>query len=455
MKYDIIVIGGGPGGYVAAIKAAQEEKKVLLVEKEVVGGVCLNHGCIPTKAMLKNAKTYKTMLDAKSFGVLVEGTVTYDFSLMMRRKNQVVKRLTTGVSGLLKKNGVTVINGYAKAINNNTIEVNNEKYECDNLIIATGAHPFIPPINGLKEAIEKEIALTSRELLQIESVPKTLAIIGGGVIGVEFATIFSSLGSEVTIFEMQPGILPMIDDDIRSNYEKILTREGIKIHTSTEVNAVNENEIKFVKDNKEETLKADKILVSVGMRPNLGGLEALNLELDRGAIKTDDKLKTNLENVYAIGDVNGKFMLAHVASHEGLVAVDQILGGNKTMDYTKVPNAIYGSPEIASIGLTEREAKEQNLNYKTFSFPLIASGKALADNEKEGFIKLIVEEQYKEILGAHILSYNASDLITEIGVTMELEGTAYEIANTIHPHPTLSEIIMEAALGAIDKPIHL
>lgn len=455
MKYDIIVIGGGPGGYVAAIKAAQENKKVLLIEKETVGGVCLNHGCIPTKAMIKNAKTYKTMLNAKEFGILVNGDITYDFSLMMRRKNTVVRRLTAGVKGLLKKNNVTVIDGFAKAIDKNTVEVNGEKYECDNLIIATGATPFIPPIDGLKEALEKEIALTSRELLQIKEVPKSLAIIGGGVIGVEFATIFSDLGSEVTIFEMQPGILPAIDDEIIASYEKLLIRDGVKIHTSTEVKKVNGNEVTFVKNGKEDTINAEIILVSVGMKPSLGGLEALDLELERGAIKTDDKLKTNIENVYAIGDVNGRFMLAHVASHEGLVAVDQILGGNKTMDYKKVPSAIYGSPEIATVGLTEKEAKEQSLDYKAFTFPIMANGKALADNEKDGFIKLIVDEKYKEILGAHILSYNASDLITEIGVTMELEGTAFEIANTIHPHPTLSEIIMEAALGAIDKPIHL
>lgn len=453
--FDITVLGGGPGGYVAAIKAAQMGKSVLLIEKEVVGGVCLNHGCIPTKALLKNAKVFKTVSHAKDYGVLIEGNISYDWSLMMKRKNLVVKRLTTGVSGLLKKNGVTVVSGFGKVLSPNQIEVNGETYQTNYLIIATGASPIIPPIPGLKEAYEDKIAITSRELLAIEEAPKSLVIIGGGVIGVEFATIFSSLGSKVTIIEKMDGILPNMDQDIRDTYAKILKRDGIEIFVNAEVSSVKGAKVTYKLDDNEIEIEAEKVLVSVGMRPNLAGLEALNLKLNRNAVETNEKLETSVKGVYAIGDVNGKYMLAHVASAEGLIAVENMLGHERIMRYDRVPNAIYGSPEVASIGLTEKEVKDKGIDYKVSMFPLQASGKALADNEKDGFIKLIVNEKYKEVLGAHILAYNASDLIAEIGVTMELEGTAYELAHTIHPHPTLSEIVMEAAHGAIDKPIHM
>lgn len=454
--FDIIVLGGGPGGYVAAIKAAQLGAKVALIEKEVVGGICLNHGCIPTKTLLKNAKVYQTLKHANDYGIVIDGGVSFDWSLMLKRKNLVVKKLTMGVSGLLKKNGVEVINGFGKVLTKTSVEVNGETINTKHLILATGASPIMPPISGLKEAYEKKIAVTSRELLAIEQAPKKLVIIGGGVIGVEFATIFSSLGSDVTIIEKLDGILPMVDDDIRNQYQKILKREGIKIFTNAEVKAVNDYKVTYHADGKDESIEADTILVSVGMRPNTQGLEALNLKMERGAVVTDEHLETSVKGVYAIGDLNGKYMLAHVASAEGLVAAEYIMGKkDAVMRYDRVPNAVYGQPEVASVGMTEKEVKEKGISYKVSTFPLQASGKAMADNEKDGFIKLIVSEKYKEILGAHILSYNASDLIAELGVTMTLEGTAYEIAHTIHPHPTLSEIVMEAAHGAIDKPIHM
>ena len=454
--FDILVLGGGPGGYVAAIKAAQLGGKVALVEKEVVGGICLNHGCIPTKTLLKNAKVYKTMKHAAEYGVMIGGEVSYDWSLMLKRKDSVVKRLTTGVAGLLKKNDVEVISGFGKVLSPTQVEVNGEVISTKNLILATGASPIVPPIPGLKDAYEKKIAVTSRELLQITEAPKKLVIIGGGVIGVEFATIFSSLGSDVTIIEKLDGILPMVDDDIRNQYQRILKRDGIKIFTNAEVKAVNDHEVTYSFEGKDEKIVADTVLVSVGMRPNSQGLEVLNLKMDRAAVVTDEHLETSVKGVYAIGDLNGKYMLAHVASAEGIVAAEYIMGKKDAhMRYDRIPNAVYGSPEVASVGLTEKEVKEKGLAYKVSTFPLQASGKALADNEKDGFVKLIVSEKYQEILGAHILSYGASDLIAELGVTMTLEGTANEIAHTIHPHPTLSEIIMEAAHGAVDKPIHM
>lgn len=453
---DILVLGGGPGGYVAAIKAAQLGAKVILVEKEVVGGICLNHGCIPTKTLLKNAKIYKTFKHAVDYGIVLNGDFGYDWSLMLKRKDSVVKRLTGGVAGLLKKNGVEVIQGLGKVLGPKKVEVNGEVIETKNLIIATGASPIVPPIPGLKEAYEKGTAVTSRELLAIKDAPKRLVIIGGGVIGCEFATIFGSLGSKVTMIEKLDGILPMMDDDIRNQYSKLLKREGIDIFVNAEVKAVDGGKVTYTLEGKDHTVEADTVLVSVGMRPNSQGLEVLNLKMDRAAIVTDDHLETSVKGVYAIGDVNGKYMLAHVASAEGLVAAEYIMGKKDAhMDYTRVPNAVYGDPEIASVGLTEKEAKAKGLAYKVSTFPLAASGKAMADNEKDGFVKLIVSEKYKEIIGAHILSYHASDLIAELGVTMTLEGTAHEIAHTIHPHPTLSEIIMEAAHGAVDKPIHM
>lgn len=454
-SYDVIVLGGGPGGYVTAIKAAQLGAKVALIEKEVVGGICLNHGCIPTKTLLKNAKVYKTVQHALEYGVVVDGNITFDWSLMLKRKNIVVKKLTMGVAGLLKKNGVEIYLGLGKVLSANQVEVNGEILETKNLVIATGASPIIPPIPGLNEAYANKIALTSRELLQIENVPTSLVIIGGGVIGIEFATIFSSLGTKVTIIEKLDGILPMMDDDVRSAYAKILKRDGIEIYADSEVKNVNGHEVTYDNQGVETKVNADTILVSVGMHPNTSDLEVLKFKMDKNAIKTNEFMQTSLPNVYAIGDVNGKFMLAHVASAEGLVAAKHIMGQKASMRYDRVPNAVYGSPEIATIGLTEKEVRAKGLAYKVSTFPLMASGKAMADNEKDGFIKLIVSEKNKKILGAHIFSYNASDLIAELGVTMELEGTAHEIAHTIHPHPTLSEIILEAAHGAVDKPIHI
>lgn len=453
-NYDVVIIGGGPGGYVAAIKAGQSGLKTALIEKEVVGGICLNHGCIPTKALLKSAKVYKQMLHAKDYGLLAS-EVGFDWSQMLKRKDGVVKKLTTGVGFLLKKNKVDVYNGLGVVKDKQTVEVNGETLKTKNLVLATGASPVVPPIPGLKEAYEKGFAVTSRELLQIEKAPKNLVIIGGGVIGVEFATIFSSLGSKVTIIEMQDGILPMMDDDVRKAYTKTLKRDGIEIQTSAQVTGVKGTDVIYELDGKSLKVKADTVLVSVGMRANSKGLESLKLKMNRAAVETNDKCETNVKGVYAIGDLNGKYMLAHVASHEGLVVIENILGHDKSMDYDQVPNAVYGQPEIASVGKTEKELKNSGIEYVASTFPIAGVGKSVADGEKDGFIKLLVDKKYKALLGAHIFSYNASDLIAELGVTMKLEGTAYEIADTIHAHPTLSEIVMEAAHGAIDKPIHI
>ncbi|CCV63731.1 Dihydrolipoyl dehydrogenase (Lpd/PdhD) [Alteracholeplasma palmae J233] len=454
--YDILVLGGGPGGYVAAIKAAQLGAKVALVEKEVVGGICLNHGCIPTKTFLKSAKTFKTLQHSEDYGITKSGEVNFDWTKIVARKDGVVKQLTGGVAFLLKKNGVDVYNGYGEVLSPTQVKVGNETLEAKNLVLATGASAIVPPIPGVKEAYEKGTVVTSRELLNVKTAPKTLVIVGGGVIGVEFATVFNSFGSKVVIVEKMDGILPTMDDDVRTAYTKRLKADGIEVLTGAEVKSVDGKKLTYNLNGKDVTIDSDLILMAVGTRANSQGFEKLNLTMDRANVVTNEYLQTNVPNVYAIGDLNGKFMLAHVASHEGIIAVEHALKkGHTKMRYDRIPSCIYGSPEIAAIGLTEKEAKEKGLDYKVSKVPLAAVGKALADGEKEGFVKLIVDKKYLEVIGAHIYAYNATELISEYATAMELEGTAYEIAHAIHPHPTLSELTMEAALGAIDKPIHI
>lgn len=452
-NYDIIVLGGGPGGYVAAIKAAQLKKKVAVIEKEVLGGICLNHGCIPTKAMLKSAKTYDLFKNAKDYGIVVDSSlVSFDLNDIITRKDGIVKRLTGGVQMLLKKNGVDVYNGYGEVVSATQIKVNNETLNTKNLIIATGGTAIVPPIPGAKEAYEKGFAVTSRELLNVTDAPKKMVVVGGGVIGVEFATIFNSLGTEVTIIEMADSIITPMDDDVIDTYTKQLTKEGIKIITKAAVKNIGTKDVTYELDGKQVKLDTDLVLIAVGIGPNVEAVKNLNLELKGRGIKVDPRMETSVKGVYAIGDVTGEHMLAHVASAEGIVAVENILGGNKEINYNQIPAAIYGSPEIAMIGLTERDAKAQGIKYTVSKFPLAGNGKALADGESVGFIKLIKGAELDDIIGAHIFAYNAVDMIGEFGVAMRLEGTNFEIAETVHAHPSLSEIIMEAAM---DKPIHM
>ncbi len=455
--YDIIVIGGGPGGYVAAIKAGHLGKKVALIEKEAVGGVCLNWGCIPTKAMLKTAKVYKQFLHAEDYGldIVDKGAIQVDLSKIKARKDKVVKRLTGGVRGLLRKAGVKVIDGFGTVIDPTTVEVNGETLKAKNLILATGSHPFIPPIPGIQDALDSGRGLTAKEILALDTLPKSLVIIGGGVIGVEFATLYSTLGVEVTMLEMAPEILGRIDDEVRQAYIKLLKNDNLTILTEAKVTEVTPTEVVYEKDGETNRVESEYVLVSIGTRPNLKGLENLNLETDRTGVVTNLKMETNVPGVYAIGDMNGKFMLAHVASAEGIIAVENIDGKNEEINYDRVPSGIYGFPEIAYVGKTEQEAKAEGLDYKISIFPLAANGKALAEGEADGFIKIIADTAYGELIGMHILAPNATDMIAEAVTTMELEGTVFELSKAIHPHPTLSEIVMEAAHGVIDKPIHI
>ncbi|KAB8122045.1 MAG: dihydrolipoamide dehydrogenase [Candidatus Phytoplasma cynodontis] len=461
MKYDILIIGGGPGGYVAAIKASQLGAKVALIEKHKIGGICLNYGCIPTKSYFKSAKVYDFLKNSSNFGLKSENC-TFDWSSILYRKNNIVKKLTSGVSFLLNKNKIDVFFENAEVLSSHEVKIKDKILFSDKLIIATGSSAIIPPIPGALESFKNKYLFTSNELVNLDVFPKKIVIIGGGIIGVEFASIFNKFGSEVVIIEKQDSILNNMDKDIINKYTQILTKSNIKILVNSQVNRIEDNNVfySYKKDNQEinEKVQSDIILMAVGTRPNLDSVKNLNLKLNNNGIETDEFLRTSVENVYAIGDVNGKYMLAHVASHEGIIAVSHALNSIsniKPMNYDHVPSCVYGFPEIASIGKTEEQVKKMNnINYKTFKFPVSAIGKALADGETEGFAKVIINKDNFKILGMHILAYSATELISEIAVTMELGGTAYDIIHTIHPHPTLSELNLETFLGVIDKPIH-
>ena len=456
--YDVIILGAGPGGYVAAIKAAQKGLKTAIIEKEAIGGVCLNWGCIPTKSLLKSAKVYQQFLHAKDYGILVKNIedITPDWPSIIKRKDKIVRRLTGGVKMLLKKNNVDIYEGFGEVISNNEIKVNDETLKTKNFILSTGASPILPPIDGLKEAYESKFLMTSKELLDIDSIPKELVIIGGGVIGLEFATIFNSFGSKVTIIEREDKILLNVDDDVRDTMLKLIKKDKIEVLTESSVTKIGKSDVTYKNKNGEDmTLKADKVLLSIGMKANLKGFESLKVKMNRNFVEVNEYMQTSIKNIYAIGDMNGKMMLAHVASHQGITAINHILGKSETMNYKQIPSAIYSFPEIAQIGYTEKEAKEAKLEYKTSTFPLQANGKALSANETDGFIKIIASKKYNEILGVHIVADNASDLISEAVMTMKLEGTADEIAHAVHPHPTISEVFNEAAWGIVDKPIHM
>ncbi|MDV3182262.1 MAG: dihydrolipoyl dehydrogenase [Candidatus Phytoplasma australasiaticum] len=457
--YDILVIGGGPGGYVSAIKAAQLGAKVALIEKHKVGGICLNYGCIPTKAFLKSAKVWDLCKNASKFGLNNIGEISFDWKSILQRKDKIVQNLTNGIAFLLKKNKlIDFYSGVAEVVNAYQVVVDNQILHTKKLIIATGSHAFIPPIPGAKESYLDKYLYTSKELVQLETFPKKIIIIGGGVIGVEFATIFNKFGAEVIILEKQKSIISAMDSDIITAYTKNLKNANIKIMTEANVIKIDKNIVYYEYQQKIYHDTTDIILMAVGTKPNLIGLDKLTLTMDRNGILTDNFLQTSIPDVYAIGDVNGKYMLAHVASHEGIIAAHHALNLQdkiKPINYEHVPSCIYSFPEIASIGCTEQQAKERNLNYKISKMPVQAIGKAHADGDLEGFAKLIVEKNTLKILGMHIYAYNATELITESGTLMAFNGTAYDAMEVIHPHPTLAELNLETFLGAVDKPIHL
>jgi len=456
--YDIAVIGGGPGGYTAAILAAKKGKKVVVIEKDNLGGTCLNWGCIPTKALVHSANIFSELKEAEEFGVKIAGA-EIDWTQAQKKKDEVVFNLTSGVGGLLKQNKVDVISGEAEIIGRNKIQVKtsdgNKEISAEFIIIATGSEAIMPPIPG----IETDGVVTSKEALSFDDIPEKLLVIGGGIIGSEMGYIYNSLGSEVTVIEMLPKILGNMDEDCSSTLKSKLEEKGIKTLLDSKVLSFEKNgkeiEVKYEKNGEKYTAIADKVLVSIGRKPSLKGVSEIGLKTDRAGIDVDEYLKTNIDNIYAIGDVTGKIQLAHVASHQGITAVKNILGETEKMDYSVVPSCIYTNPEMASVGLTEKEAREKHKNnIKVSVFPYLYNGKSLTIGNTEGFIKMISESKYNQIIGIHIVGPCATEMIAEATMAIKLECTAEEIAGIIHAHPSLTEAFMESAAGIDEEAIH-
>jgi dihydrolipoamide dehydrogenase len=452
MTFDVAIIGGGPGGYVAAIKAAQKGLKTVLFEKGNLGGVCLNEGCIPTKALLKSAEILDYIKDSEEYGIELNG-YTYNYKLACKRKDKIVKKLVSGIESLLHSNGVKCIKNEAKILTRNQILAGGETYEVKNIIIASGSKPAIPPVKG----IESDHVITSTGMLNTNDLPKSIVVIGGGVIGAELSFLLASLDVEVTIIEMMDSILNMADRYIIETITKILVKKGVKIICSARVKEVLEDGVVYVKENNSHKILSEKVLVSVGriFNTDIEELNRLGISHDRGKIITNEHMQTNIDGIYAIGDVNGKYMLAHVASKEGEIAVDNITGNPVKMSYKAVPQCVYTSPEIAWVGLTEQTAEERGLKIKTSIFPMAANGKSLINNETNGFVKIVADTVTDEVYGAHFICDHATDMISEISLGMNLEVCAQEIAQTIHPHPTISETVMECAEGIFSKPVHV
>jgi len=458
LTYDLAIIGGGPGGYVAAIRAAQLGAKVVLFEGGDLGGTCLNRGCIPTKTLLQSVKVWQELKKLSQLAItgVDLSKAGIDWSKLQARKNRTVTRLTMGIAGLLQAHGVEVIHGRAIMEERpDLIRVAERTFQARNVIIATGSQPRLIPLPGLDSSAA---VITSDEALSLEKIPSSLIILGGGVIGVEFALIFREMGAEVTIVEMEERILPNLDEEIVREATRTLKTYGIQIYTGTRAVEIKDTTLFVKKEGEDELkeLKGEKILVAVGRAPYYQGIdvEKIGIKTAQGAIITDEFLRTNIPGVYAIGDVNGRYMLAHKASAEGLVAVENILGNSQQMDYRVIPQCVYSNPEMASVGLTEKEARESGKAIKVGRFPFAANGKVQIEGERRGFVKVISEEHSQQILGVHIFGVSATELIAEAVTAMKLGATIEELANCIHPHPTVSESIQEAYHDAAHGAIH-
>lgn len=463
MNFDITVIGGGPGGYVAAIRAAQLGKKVALVEKSALGGICLNWGCIPTKTLLKSAGLLQEFREkGKTFGIKATG-VEVDYPQVMENSRKVADRLSKGVAFLMKKNNIQVFPARGRLLDKNTIALekedgSSEKIQSEFIILATGARPRV--LSHLQP--DGERIWTSKEALSKKELPPSIAIIGAGAIGVEFAYFFNAMGSRVTLIEMVSRIVPQEDAEISEGLEKSFKKQGIKVLTNTIIETIEKREdllsLTLKQGMETKTLEVHTALLAIGVQGNIEnlGLEDLGIETERNHIKVNEFCQTSLSNIYGIGDVIGPPWLAHVASKEGLLAVEHLCGKEvEPLDYTSVPGCTYCHPQVASVGYTEQKALEAGYQVKVGRFPLRALGKALAMGEKEGFIKIILDEKYGEVLGCHILASEATELISEITLARMGELTYLEILKTIHPHPTLSEAILEATHEALGEGIHI
>ena len=460
-KYNLIILGSGPGGYVAAIRASQLGLNTAIIEKENLGGICLNWGCIPTKALLKSAQVFNYLKKASDYGLKING-YEKDFKSIINRSRNISNSMSDGVKFLMKKNKIDIIEGHGKILNGKKVEVENNKkktiVEADNIIIATGARSR--ELETIPQDQKKVIGY--REAMSLKSQPKKMIIIGSGAIGIEFAYFYNAIGTDVTVIEYQKNILPIEDEDISKQLERNFKKSGIKIYTNSEVISVKNNtktvSAKFKTENKEEILSADIIISATGIKSNIEniGLEDIGIAVDNDKILVNDFYETNIPGYYAIGDITKGPALAHVASAEGILCVEKIAGHNvQKLDYDNIPGCTYSSPEVASVGMTEKQAKENGYDILIGKFPFSASGKAKASGNSEGFIKVIFDKKYGEWLGCHMIGEGVTDMIAEAVLGRKLETTGYEILKTVHPHPTMSEAVMEAVADAYGEVIHL
>ncbi len=465
MKYDVVVIGSGPGGYPAAIRASQLGLKVAIVEKENLGGVCLNWGCIPTKALLKSAQVFEYMNHAEDYGIKVTGAKA-DFGKVVKRSRDVAGAMSKGVNFLMKKNSITVIDGYGRLIRGKKVEVtkadgSKEEVSADHIIIATGGRakqlPHIP--------IDGKTVIGYREAMSLPKKPKSIVVMGAGAIGVEFAYFYNTMGTKVTVVEyLEQGLLPREDKDVSKELGKIFKKKGVDVMANSSVEKVEAKSkkvyvtVKSRKDDSITEIECDLVLSAAGVTPNTEdiGLETLGIKTERGLIEVNDFYQTNVPGIYAIGDVTPGAALAHVATAEAIICVEKIAGHHpKPLDYGNIPSCTYCIPEVASVGMTEAAAKEAGYEVKVGKFPFSASGKAKAAGNPEGFVKVLYDAKYGELLGAHLIGSNVTEMIAEIVTARNLETTGMEIVKTVHPHPTMSEAIMEASAAAYDEVIHL
>jgi len=446
--FDLAIIGGGPAGYVAAERAGHKGLNVVLFEKSELGGVCLNEGCIPTKTLLYSAKLYDNALGGAKYGIEAK-EVTFDFGKMMARKQKVVKKLVGGVGMKMKEHHVTVIKAAAvikdRSTSGITITAGEDEILATNLLICTGSEAFIPPIPGL--GTPGEVIVTNREILDLKTKPESLVVIGGGVIGMEFASFFNSLGTKVTIVEMMDEILTGMDREMSKMLREMYAKKGITFNLASKVTEVKGNEVIFIKDGKTESVTGEKILVSVGRKPVTKGfgLENIGVELFRGGIKTDDRMRTNIPNVFAAGDVTGFSLLAHTASREGEVVVNNLTGREDRMRYNAIPGVVYTNPEFSGVGLSEDTAKEKKIDYRMVSLPMAFAGRFIAENEGgSGLCKVLVGAKYGEVLGVHMLGNPSSEMIYGAAMAIEMEMTLKELEEVVFPHPSVSEIFKES-----------
>ena len=463
MNYDVLIIGSGPGGYVAAIRAAQLGMKVGVVEKENLGGICLNWGCIPTKSLLKSAQAYDYAVHAADYGVSISGEIKPDFDAMVKRSRGVADGMSKGIQFLFKKNKIEVINGFGKLAGKNKVSVTAEdgkvqEITAKNIILATGARSRqLPnlPLDGKK-------IFGYRTAMTLPKQPKTMVVVGSGAIGSEFAYFYQSIGTDVTLVEFLPNVVPLEDEEVSKQLERSFKKLGMKVLTNSSVEKVDTSgdvcKVTIKTKKGEEVVDADVVLSAVGITPNTEGigLEELGVALENGRVKVDEFYKTNVDGVYAIGDIIATPALAHVASAEGITCVEKIAGLNPDpIDYKNIPGCTYTMPEVSSVGLTEAKAKEAGFEIKVGKFPFSASGKASAAGHKDGFVKLIFDAKYGELLGAHMIGGNVTEMIAELVVAKKLEATGHELIKAIHPHPTMSEAVMEAAAAAYGEVIHI